>query len=284
MALHRGARYILASVVSFSFVSLLVKSLPDFPFEVLVFWRGFTCLAITYYIVRRLNIPPWGNNRKVLLARGVLGTMALSSFFYSLHSMPLASAVTLQYLSPVFTVVVAGAFFGETVAPIHWLCSLMGFAGVYIIQGFDPRVGAFDASIGVLGALCSAFAYNSVRSLRDSDSEWVVMFYFPLIASLASAPFAYRKWVWPVGWEWLAILGIGIFTQFGQFFLTRGYQAARASETASMNYVGVLLATCYSVFLFQEQLLPATSAGMLMILFSVWLSGKSPAFFRRVSR
>lgn len=210
--------------------------------------------------------------------------MALSCFFYSLLSMPLASAVTLQYLSPVFTVLVAGVFFGESVAPIHWLCSLVGFAGVYVIQGFDPRVETFAASIGVLGALSSAFAYNSVRSLRESDNEWVVMFYFPLIASVVSAPFAFGKWVWPVGREWLAILGIGIFTQFGQFFLTRGYQAAKASETASINYVGVLLATFYGTWLFHEKLLPATAAGMLMILFSVWLSGKSPTFFRRVSR
>lgn len=267
-----GARYILGAVLSFSIVSLFVKILQHFPFELLVFWRGFTCLAITVVMVRRLKISPWGNNRKGLILRGLFGTLALSFFFYTLHAMPLASAVTIQYLSPLFTVLVAGRFFGESVAPVYWLSSVLGFAGVYVIQGFDPRVSMFDALMGVCGALSSAFAYNSVRSLRDSDNEWVVMFYFPLIASALSLPFAVRAWVWPVGKEWLWLLAIGLFTQLGQFFLTRGYQADKASRVASINYLGVILASIYGAVFFNETVPPGTAAGILLIMVSVGLT------------
>ncbi len=267
-----GARYILASVACFSFVNLLVKHLSHLPFEQLVFWRGFVCLFITYGYLKHLKLHVWGVNKKWLIIRGVVGTLALSFFFYSIQHMPLASAVTIQYLSPVFTVILAGLFFGETVSGRHWLCSLIGFVGVWIIQGFDDRVTAFAATMGVLGALSSALAYNSVRTLKDSDHEWVVMFYFPLIATVISAPVAFSRWIWPQGWDWFWIVVLGVLVQIAQLFLTRGYSREKASAVASVNYAGVLLATIYGVALFNEHLPPATIIGMVVILVSVWLS------------
>lgn len=269
-----GARYILAAVTCFSLVNLLVKALAHLPVEEVIFWRGFVCLFITYYMVRRLGLSPWGRNKKLLLMRGLCGTFALGFFFYTLHKMPLASAVTIQYLSPVFTVLVAGVFFGEKVQPVHWLCSLAGFGGVLIIQGFDPRVELGDALMGLGGAVCSAFAYNTVRSLRHSDHEWVVMFYFPLVASVVSAPFAFEKWVWPEGMDWAYIIAMGILIQIAQFFLTRGYSLEKASNVASMNYAGVLLAVFFGVLLYGETLPATTGTGMVVIMASVWISAR----------
>lgn len=237
-----------------------------------MFWRGFICLFITYGYLKSRKIYVWGNNRKWLIARGLAGTFALSFFFYSLQHMPLASSVTIQYLSPIFTVIVSGLFFGERVTRRHWLCSMLGFVGVWIIQGYDDRVSLFDASMGIMGALASAFAYNSVRTLKDSDHEWVVMFYFPLIATFASAPFAIHSWVWPRGWDWLAIVMLGLLVQVAQFFLTRGYSREKASAVASINYAGVVLATIYGVAFFGEHLPLPTIIGIAVILLSVWLS------------
>lgn len=240
-----------------------------------MFWRGFVCLFITYGYLKHLKLHVWGHNKKWLIIRGIAGTFALSFFFYAIQHMPLASAVTIQYLSPVFTVILAGMFFGETVSGRHWFCSLLGFVGVLVIQGFDDRVSLFDAAMGLMGALASAFAYNSVRTLKDSDHEWVVMFYFPLIATLASAPMAFRNWIWPQGWDWFWIVCLGILVQIAQLFLTRAYSREKASAVASVNYFGVMLATVYGVVLFGEHLPPATLAGMGIILLSVWLSSAS---------
>jgi drug/metabolite transporter (DMT)-like permease len=267
-----GARYILAAVSCFSIVSLVVKALGHLPFEQLIFWRGVTCLLITYFMVRRLGLPLWGNNKKALVMRGTFGTLALGFFFYTLHTMPLAAAVTIQYLSPIFTVLVAALFFGEKVRPLHWLCSLLGFAGVWIIQGYDDRISLFGALMGVGGALSSAFAYNTVRSLKDSDHEWVVMFYFPLIASVVATPFALRTWVWPQGIDWLYIVLLGAMTQIAQLFLTRGYSLEKASKVAAVNYAGVLFAVIFGIALYGEKLPATTVVGMALILVSVWLS------------
>ncbi len=269
-----GALYILASVTCFSLVNLLVKWLSHLPFEQLVFWRGLLCLWFSYLILKAKKIPVWGNNKKMLIFRGVAGTFALCFYFYSLQNMPLASAVTIQYLAPIFTVVIAGTFFGEKVEARHWLSALVGFAGVWVIQGFDNRVSAFDATMGVMGAISSALAYNSVRNLKDTDNEWVVIFYFPLIASIVTAPFAIRSWVWPTGWDWAGILALGLLVQIAQLFLTRGFSRDKASRVASVNYVGVVLAVIYGFLFFDESLSLAMVTGIGLILVSVGLSAR----------
>lgn len=267
-----GARYLLISVTCFALVNLSAKSLSHLPFQQVVFVRAFISLIITFAYLKARRIPIWGSNKTLLLFRGLAGTVAVSCFFYSIHTMPLASAVTIQYLSPVFTVLFAGLFFGEHVKPVHWLSSLLGFVGVYVIEGFDPRVSLFGAAIGVLGAVSAALAYNSVRSLRDSDHEWVVIFYFPLVGSLLTLPFAAHDWIWPVGLDWPKLLVVGVMTQFGQLYLTKGYQADSASKVASINYLSVLFAVLFGSVFFNEGLPISTGLGILLILVSVALS------------
>lgn len=186
--------------------------------------------------------------------------------------MPLASAVTLQYLSPVFTVLFAGLFFGEQIQLRHWFSSFLGFIGVYVIQGFDSRVSLFGAAIGLLGAVAAALAYNSVRSLRETDHEWVVIFYFPLVGSLVTLPFALHSWVWPAGSDWPKLLVVGVMTQLGQLYLTKGYQADSVSKVASINYLAVLYAVLFGALFFSEGLPASTGLGILLILISVALS------------
>lgn len=272
-----GARYLLISVTSFQLVNLTVKSLAHLPFEQIVFCRAFISLLITFVYLKSRKMDLWGQNKRLLILRGLAGTVALTLFFYTLHAMPLATAVTIQHLAPIFTVLISGLFFGEKVKAWHWFCSLLGFAGVYVIQGFDTRVSLLDASIGVVSAIASAVAYNSVRSLRHTDYEWVVIFYFPLIASVILFPWAVHSWVWPQAMDWPLIVIIGVLTQVAQLYLTKAYQAQQASEIAAFNYVGVLWAVLYGILFFGETLPLATLAGMLIILASVYLSTKQKA-------
>jgi drug/metabolite transporter (DMT)-like permease len=271
-----GARYLLISVSCFQIVNLTVKWLAHIPFEQLVFWRAFIALMITIVYLRTKKISLWGTNRKLLILRGLAGTTALTLFFYTLHAMPLATAVTIQYLAPVFTVLFAGVFFKEHVSGLAWFCALLGFAGVWIIQGFDARVDLLDAGIGVVSAMASALAYNSVRSLRHTDHEWVVIFYFPLITSLIIFPFAVRTGVWPQAKDWPLIILIGCLTQVAQLYLTKAFHAENASKLAPYNYVGVLWAVLYGVLFFGEKLPLATVVGMLVIMVSVGLSSCLP--------
>ncbi len=264
----------LVSVTLFAVVNFTVKLLGNIPFEQVVFWRALQSLVISYSYLKWKRMSPWGVNKRNLIYRGLAGTCALTFFFYTLHKLPLATSVTIQYLAPIFSILIAGMFFGERIRAVHWLAALIGFAGVLVIEGFDPGVSWKTAAVGVLGALSSAIAYNFVRALRKTDSEWVVVFYFPLVAVVVIGPWAVTRWYWPQGLEWLGLLIVGVFTQWAQLYMTKAYQKDEVGKVATINYFGVVYAMILGILYFGEFPTLSTAIGILLIFIGMWLSSR----------
>ncbi len=238
-------------------------------FSQVVFFRALISLVLCTWGIRQKGISFLGNNRRLLIGRGVAGTIALSLFFYVLQTLPLATAVTLQYLSPIFTVFWAHFLFREKASLAQWLFFCGGFLGVYLIQGYDPRVDMTTALIGVVSAMASGLAYTFVRRLKSTDDELVIIFYFPMITLPVMFPLMAKHWIPPNLWEAGLLLAIGIATQGGQIFLTRAYGLRKAADIGLVNYMGVLYAVAMGWFLFGEPLGLIASLGILLILASI---------------
>ena len=178
MTIRPGVKYILLATIFFALMNIGVKYLSRIPAHEIVFCRALVTLIVGYILLRREKINPWGNDKRHLILRGATGTVALMMYFYTLQKMPLASAVTIQYLSPIFTIIIAGFMLRERPRSIQWLFFLIAFAGVVMVKGFDARVSVAELSLGVTAAVFSALAYNYIRRLKDSDHPLVVVFYF----------------------------------------------------------------------------------------------------------
>ena len=113
--MNKGAQYMIISSFAFSLMHLCVKAMPHIPVFELVFFRSLGSLLITLLYLNKKRIPIFGNNKKVLFARGLFGTIGLCLFFITLQNIPLAGAVTIQYLSPVFTALFAVVILREGV-------------------------------------------------------------------------------------------------------------------------------------------------------------------------
>jgi len=150
--LSPGVKYILLSTVFFALMNLGVKYLHNIPAYEIVFFRALVSLIVCYFMIRKAGLYLWGNNKTFLIARGVAGTIALMMYFYTLQKMPLASAVTIQYLSPIFTIIIAGFMLKEQPRSGQWIFFLVSFAGVVMIKGFDPRVSVPELTIGITAA------------------------------------------------------------------------------------------------------------------------------------
>ena len=87
----------------------------------LVFFRSVVSFAVSAYIIKKRKLPFWGNNKKWLLIRGISGVFALTIFFFTLQNLPLAVAAIVQYLSPIFTVLLAIVFLKEKLLKAQWL-------------------------------------------------------------------------------------------------------------------------------------------------------------------
>jgi drug/metabolite transporter (DMT)-like permease len=251
--LSPGVRYMLIATFAFSLMQLCVKFLSHLPVVELVLFRSLVSLSLTLFYLKMLDIEPFGNNKKYLIIRGLSGVMALTMFFYTLQVMPLGSAVTLQYLSPIFTTVIAIFLLRERVLPPQWLFFAMSFTGVVMLKGFDERVAFWPMMAGIGSALFAGLAYNAIRKVKESDHPLVVVFYFPLIATPVMFVASLFVWQWPQGWDWLVIILLGIFTQIGQLNMTKALQAEEASKVTSLKYLGTLYALSYGLMFFGEK-------------------------------
>ncbi len=150
----------LLSTLAFAVMNVFLKKVSHLPSMEIVLFRCLVSLIICLYILKKANEDWRGSNRKLLLARGIFGTLALFTFFKTLGEMPLGTAVTIQYLSPIFTTIIAVFFLKERVKSIQWLFFTISFAGVFIIKGFDSHISLGSFMFGVSSAMFSGFAYN----------------------------------------------------------------------------------------------------------------------------
>lgn len=255
-----GIRYMAAAAFFFSVMSLLVKAAGQrLPVQEVVLARSSVGAIICWYSLRRRGVPLWGEHRRLLLFRGVLGYAALSCFFYALVHLPLAEATVIQYTNPVFTALLAVLVLAERIRPRDLVLALTSLAGVvlmarpaFLFGGLEERLDPVAVGVAVVGAVLSAGAYVTVRRLSRTEDPVVIVFYFALVATAGSLPLTAMNPVLPVGWEWAALLGIGIVTQVAQVFLTKGLRAERAGRAMAVGYMQIVFAAVWGVLFFAE--------------------------------
>lgn len=237
-----------------------------------VFFRCLIASIFCFIGLQRIGADWRGTNRALLFARGFFGTTALYLFFVTLQKIPLATAMTIQYLSPIFTSAIAIFILGESVRRLQWLFYAVAFSGVLLIERFDPSVSPLYLAIGIFSAFCSGVAYNLVRQMREREHPLTVVLHFQLVGVAVGGISLLFEWKTPVGRDWLFLLLIGVFSQLGQIFLTDALQREKAAGVAIINYTGLVYAIFFGTFFFGEQIVPATLAGMAMVVLGVLLS------------
>ena len=262
----------LGSTLAFALMQICVKYLPHIPAYELILFRSIISIVLCVAMLQKLGIPLFGNNKKVLLMRGVFGTTALFLFFYTLQNIPLASAVTLQYLSPIFTALFAAIFLKEKMQIKQWLYFGISFIGVALIKGFDERISLTLMLIGICSAMFSGMAYTCIRQLKDTEHPLVVVLYFPLVAIPIMSVLSYLNWVTPKSTDWVYLLLMGLFTQIAQIMMTRGIQSGIVNKMISLKYVGTIYALAIGYLIFGESYGIMSLLGIAMVISGVVLN------------
>ena len=283
----RGIIYIVLSGIAFFIVNFFVKLLGNpendiiphlqkYPAHELVFFRSLVSFLISAAIIKYRGLPLLGNNRKWLLLRGTAGMLALTIFFFTLHKLPLAIASTLQYLSPIFTVLIASQLFREKVSKMQYFSSLIAFFGVIFI-GFNGLTGGFSGQkpdlfwmgMGILSAVLSGVAYNAISKLKETEETINIVIYFPMLALPLTGIWCLFDFTVPMGIEWLILLTIGVFTQIAQVCMTRAFLSADTAIVAPFQYIGAIYALFSGWFIFNEKLELASIIGVCLVIFGV---------------
>lgn len=242
----------------------------------ITFYRSFVALLLMFGLVRlrgvRLATPHW----RWQVSRGIVGFSALFAYFHAIALLPLATAVTLNYTSPLFLALILVFWAGERVRWTLYIALALGLAGVALL--LRPSFEA-DQWLGGLAALASGagagLAYFHVRQLgRLGEPEWRTVFYFSLASALIGLPWLLAsQTVHAVSGNgaWL-VLGVGGFGALAQLAMTRAYKRGSTLVSASLAYSTVIFASLFGVLLWDEVLPLPSWLGIGLIVASGMLA------------
>ncbi len=256
----------LISTLSFAFINLIIKELSYISVFQIVFLRSIFNSIYSFIYLKKHRISLKGNYQRNLILRGISGFIAFSLFVYTIQNMPLATAVTIQYLSPIFTALIALFFLHEHFPILRFVFYIIAFLGVFIIKRVDNSVSYLYLIVGLASSFFSGVSYNLVRTLRNTDEPELVVFYFVFIAMLLSFPFAVLEWK-TLSWkEVVMVLSMAFLTQIAQTTMTRAYQIEELSKLSILNYLGILYAIFLGYLFFNETINFYHIIGMICIL------------------
>jgi len=241
----------------------------------LVFYRSFVGLVMIYAVVRQQRLPLATRHWRPHLWRSVSGTIAMMLFFYCITVLPLATAVTLNYTSPLFLTVMTLLVLRERFHAPLTLAVIVGFTGVVLL--LQPSIESNQLIPGLLGLISGVLAGVAMLNVRQlglhGEPDWRVVFYFSLVSSLVSGALMLFDAVHPVSLASLLILiGLGGSATLAQLAMTRAYRTARTLVVSSLSFSTVMFSSLFGMIFWNEALPLAGWAGIMLIIASGVLS------------
>lgn len=262
----------LLSVVLFTTANALVKTIGHLPTTQIVFVRSVISLVLCAAYVKYRGFPFLGVNKKWLLIRGATGMVGLTLFFYTVQNIPLATATVIQYLSPIFTVILAMVYLNQKVRPIQWVFMGMALMGVVVLNGLDPNVPIRFIGIGILSAFFASVAYYATIRCAATDHPVLVVMYFHLLATPLMGTVSLIDWAPMESEEWLTGLSVGVISVFAQVAMAVAITREDASVVTPFKYVGAVIAWIVGIVAFDEHLGILGTAGILIVSSGVVLN------------
>jgi S-adenosylmethionine uptake transporter len=277
------ALWMIAGAFLFSTMAVCVKYASAwFTSSELVFWRGLVGMLFIWALARKQGVALATSYPAMHAWRSLVGVISLGAWFYSIAALPIATAMTLNYMSSVWVAafLVGGALIawnpksGEPWPARQGMLAvavLAGFAGVVMM--LRPSVEqnqVFGAVMGLLSGITAAFAYMQVMALgKVGEPDTRTVFYFAAGSAVAGAVGMLAgdnsPWEWDHAW-W--VLPIGLLAAVGQLCITRAYSRGATLVVACLQYFGIVFGAIYSVTLFGDQIPAVGWIGMGLIVAS----------------
>jgi S-adenosylmethionine uptake transporter len=210
--------------------------------------------------------------------RSVVGVASLATWFYAIAHLPLATAMTLNYMSGIWVAVflvggtlVMGKLQDATRQGPIVLTVIAGFGGVILL--LRPTIAQdqlFAGLVGLLSGLLAALAYIQVAALgRLNEPEARTVFYFSAGTAVVGAALmlvtGVSPWVWPTV---LWLLPIGVLAALGQLCMTKAYSLGSTMVVANLQYSGIVFGALFGLILFGDQIPLMGWLGMALIMAS----------------
>lgn len=191
-------------------------------------------------------------NRKYLFLRGIMGTVSICAFYFSLDYLLLSDATMLNKLSPFFAIIFSFLYLKEKITGKQLIFLLLAFGGSLFVIKPHFNSSIIPSLMGVVAAACAGLAYTMIRVIGDKEDFFTVILSFTGIATIVCAPFMFIDTKGLTTPNIIYMILAGLCFVLGQVFLTLAYRNAPASEISMFDYVGLIIAAIYGFILFSE--------------------------------
>ncbi|KQV51053.1 MULTISPECIES: DMT family transporter [unclassified Duganella] len=258
----------------------------EFSVSEMVMYRGVIGMVILFTMLRLQRGTLKTTMPLAHLWRGAVGVLSLWIWYYTIAKLPLATAMTLNYMAPIWIAVwLFGHGWWHRKNRVEWPLILavgMSFVGVTCLlqPAFDAnQLGPALMALG--SSVLSAMAYMQVRKLGlAGEPESRVVFFFSVTNFFAG----FSGHLLESGWNWhpldnargvLLILGIGLCATAAQVAMTRAYRLGKTLVVANLQYTGIVFSSFWGVLLFSDSFGWLSWVGIAIIL----LSGVAATFY-----
>lgn len=266
-----NASWMIVASLCFAAMAVFVKlGTPHFDAIELAFYRSLGSMLLMggYAAARGGTVAsPY---MRLHLFRSVAGIIGAMTYFYCIVELPLATATTLNYTSPLFLAAITTFLFRERF-PLGLVVALLaGFAGVVmLLRPAFVEGQAFAGLVGLFSGLMGAWAYVGVRELgRAGEPEWRVLFWFSIVGTILCAAWQLAFSTFhPVRWDnaWI-IAGMVALGVLGQLTLTRAYGRGNTLVTGTLSYSTIVFSALFMVLIWDDKLSWVAWAGIAVII------------------
>lgn len=269
---QNGVIWMIIATFFFAFMGMFVKlGSPYFSEIELVFYRSFISLIFIILIIVNKKISLKTNFKKLHFYRSFVGFLSLLAFFYAISHLPLSTAISLNYTSPLFVALLIPFFIQKN--PSFKVCCLLlvGFFGAFLI--LKPTLtgnSAFAGFIGLLSGFGAGLAYLFMAQLgKVNEPDTRVIFYFTLLSSIcAGLLMLLEDTNLEIFQHWWLLLGLGVSATIAQLALTKAYRVGNTLKNAGLSYLTILFSSILGLIVFSETLDVLSLVGILLIIIS----------------
>ena len=276
--IHKGAVWMLIATFFFALMGTFVKlGGENFNSTELVFYRSLISLLIIVGIMRLKKISFASSYMKLHMARSSIGFISLLFFFYAINNLPLSTAISLNYTSPLFLGLLMPLILKRKVKKWLFLTVIIGFIGVFfILKPTFENQNYLAGLIGLISGFGAAMAYLFVTQLGQlKEPDLRTIFYFTLISTICSALMMIFDEIHKIQYKYIFILiGLGVSATIAQIAITKAYRVGNTLGNAGLSYLTIIFSTIIGAVWLGEILDKQTAFGIILIIISGFFASK----------
>jgi drug/metabolite transporter (DMT)-like permease len=183
------------------------------------------------------------------------------AFVSGIEVMPIADALAIVFVEPFILLLLGRLLFGDQVGPRRIAACAVGFCGALLV--IQPSLAAFGPV--ALWPLATAFLFAFYMLVTRAISAWMhpvtmqfhtswtgLLLCLPVMLLAEGSGIRSLDPVWPEGWNWLWLFGVGFWAAVSHMCMTYALKFAPSATLAPLHYSEIVTAVALGYLIFDD--------------------------------